>query len=116
MIVMWLSLVYGVECGCNFLFFQAEDGIRDGHVTGVQTCALPISNYLDIEALEALEILLKDYDGTVIFVSHDRTFVENIADRIIEIKDHSLNIFDGDYKAYIEHQSQKEHEIGRAHV
>jgi len=67
------------------------------------------TNYLDIEALEALEILLKDYDGTVIFVSHDRTFVENIADRIIEIKDHSLNIFDGDYKAYIEHQSQKEH-------
>src|SRR5207253_8595364 len=28
-----------------FFFFQAEDGIRDGHVTGVQTCALPISNY-----------------------------------------------------------------------
>src|SRR5690625_7957652 len=29
---------------CRFFFFQAEDGIRDGHVTGVQTCALPISN------------------------------------------------------------------------
>src|SRR5207253_5573924 len=28
---------------CCFFFFQAEDGIRDGHVTGVQTCALPIS-------------------------------------------------------------------------
>src|SRR5437870_12349215 len=28
--------------GCFFFFFQAEDGIRDGHVTGVQTCALPI--------------------------------------------------------------------------
>src|SRR5690625_6825929 len=28
-----------------FFFFQAEDGIRDGHVTGVQTCALPIANY-----------------------------------------------------------------------
>src|SRR5690625_8000013 len=28
---------------CRFFFFQAEDGIRDGHVTGVQTCALPIS-------------------------------------------------------------------------
>ena len=66
------------------------------------------TNYLDIEALEALETLLKEYDGTVIFVSHDRTFVKNIANRIIEIKDHSLNIFDGDYKAYIEHQSQKE--------
>src|SRR5437870_13564309 len=30
-----------------FFFFQAEDGIRDGHVTGVQTCALPISEMLD---------------------------------------------------------------------
>src|SRR5690625_6609036 len=29
-----------------FFFFQAEDGIRDGHVTGVQTCALPISGYI----------------------------------------------------------------------
>src|SRR5690625_7710945 len=29
-------------CLCCFFFFQAEDGIRDGHVTGVQTCALPI--------------------------------------------------------------------------
>src|SRR5690625_240638 len=34
-----LKYVYIVEC---FFFFQAEDGIRDGHVTGVQTCALPI--------------------------------------------------------------------------
>src|SRR5437660_12457859 len=32
-----------MACAGNF-FFQAEDGIRDGHVTGVQTCALPISN------------------------------------------------------------------------
>src|SRR5690625_6049560 len=31
--------------GLLFFFFQAEDGIRDGHVTGVQTCALPISLY-----------------------------------------------------------------------
>src|SRR5437870_13369143 len=30
---------------CYFFFFQAEDGIRDGHVTGVQTCALPISQW-----------------------------------------------------------------------
>src|SRR5207253_3826909 len=32
-----------VNVSCCFFFFQAEDGIRDGHVTGVQTCALPIS-------------------------------------------------------------------------
>src|SRR5207253_8407524 len=38
-------------CAC-FFFFQAEDGIRDGHVTGVQTCALPISAgaYPDVPA------------------------------------------------------------------
>src|SRR5439155_2587237 len=38
---------YGCTCSadlCIFFFFQAEDGIRDGHVTGVQTCALPICN------------------------------------------------------------------------
>src|SRR5439155_9669338 len=36
---LWLGLGYGLV-----FFFQAEDGIRDGHVTGVQTCALPISS------------------------------------------------------------------------
>src|SRR5439155_6510058 len=35
---------YGHYVNFNFFFFQAEDGIRDGHVTGVQTCALPIFN------------------------------------------------------------------------
>src|SRR5690625_8030756 len=35
------------------LFFQAEDGIRDGHVTGVQTCALPIYFILDLEPYDA---------------------------------------------------------------
>src|SRR5690625_5640131 len=34
-----------VHSCCFFFFFQAEDGIRDGHVTGVQTCALPISSF-----------------------------------------------------------------------
>src|SRR6266508_6494843 len=36
-------------CGLFFFFFQADDGIRDGHVTGVQTCALPISLDIDVE-------------------------------------------------------------------
>src|SRR5439155_10921051 len=38
----------------NFFFFQAEDGIRDGHVTGVQTCALPISTLSAVQATIAL--------------------------------------------------------------
>src|SRR5207253_7394377 len=36
-------------------FFQAEDGIRDGHVTGVQTCALPISEAVETSAREAIK-------------------------------------------------------------
>src|SRR6266513_302931 len=44
-----MSLWNGVEvCRCRFFFFQAEDGIRDRNVTGVQTCALPISPLQDI--------------------------------------------------------------------
>src|SRR5690625_7742341 len=42
-VVDCLTHVYGVCVFFFFFFFQAEDGIRDGHVTGVQTCALPIS-------------------------------------------------------------------------
>src|SRR5207253_6520063 len=37
---------------CVFFFFQAEDGIRDGHVTGVQTCALPISGGVPVTGYE----------------------------------------------------------------
>src|SRR5437870_13901784 len=40
---------------CNFFFFQAEDGIRDGHVTGVQTCALPISPETSAEFRDRVE-------------------------------------------------------------
>src|SRR5690606_40160918 len=44
------TIMYSSTCTCIysffFFFFQAEDGIRDFHVTGVQTCALPISHYL----------------------------------------------------------------------
>lgn len=44
------------------------------------------TNYLDIEAVEALESLLQEYEGTVIFVSHDRRFIEKIANRIFKIE------------------------------
>src|SRR5437870_7164486 len=49
MLVMYIGiccLFYDMVCFFIFFFFQAEDGIRDGHVTGVQTCALPISGQL----------------------------------------------------------------------
>lgn len=49
------------------------------------------SNFLDISSVEALEELIKDYKGTIIFISHDKCLVENVADIIYEIKDKKIN-------------------------
>ncbi|GAB2566041.1 Vga family ABC-F type ribosomal protection protein [Gracilibacillus alcaliphilus] len=64
------------------------------------------TNFLDIEAMEALEKLLIEYEGTLIFVSHDRRFVEKIATATLEIKDNQLHFFAGSYQNYLEHQQQ----------
>lgn len=58
------------------------------------------TNFLDIEAVEALEALLIDYEGTLLFVSHDREFINNIANRILSIEDKEMKIFDGTYELY----------------
>ncbi|WP_091483835.1 Vga family ABC-F type ribosomal protection protein [Gracilibacillus orientalis] len=55
------------------------------------------TNFLDLEALEALEKLLMEYEGTVIFVSHDRRFVEKIATKIISIEEQHITFFEGNY-------------------
>jgi pleuromutilin/lincosamide/streptogramin A transport system ATP-binding/permease protein len=62
------------------------------------------TNFLDTEALEALEGLLKEYEGTILFVSHDRQFIQNIADYLIEIRSGELTNFTGNYKSYTENQ------------
>ncbi|SFL79367.1 ABC transporter [Salibacterium qingdaonense] len=59
------------------------------------------TNYLDIRALEALESLLGDYCGTVLFVSHDRRFLEKTATRIFAIHDKRITVFDGSYQEYL---------------
>jgi macrolide transport system ATP-binding/permease protein len=43
------------------------------------------TNFLDIQALEALELFMKGYNGTILFVSHDRAFIENVSDIQFEI-------------------------------
>ena len=45
------------------------------------------TNHLDMEAIEALNLALEHYEGTLIFVSHDREFVSSLANRIVEIRD-----------------------------
>src|SRR5699024_897248 len=56
------------------------------------------TNFLDIAALEALESLMKNYPGTIVFVTHDRMLVRNVATKIIEIKKLKVTVFDGSYE------------------
>lgn len=58
------------------------------------------TNFLDIPSVEALESLLQEYEGTVIFVSHDRQFIESIATRILAIDNQEIQVFDGTYEQY----------------
>lgn len=66
------------------------------------------TNFLDIEAVEALEKLLMDYEGTLLFVSHDRRFVEKVATKLIVIENRQLRFFDGTYSQYKQIKKNKE--------
>ena len=57
------------------------------------------TNHLDIDSIEALEDALERYDGTVIAVSHDRYFLDRIADRIVLVADGSVQAFEGGWSA-----------------
>jgi ATP-binding cassette subfamily F protein 3 len=60
------------------------------------------TNHLDIESVEVLEAALEGYDGTLVVISHDRYFLDRIADRIVEVADGTLASFDGGYSAWAE--------------
>ena len=64
------------------------------------------TNHLDMEAIEALNLALDHYEGTLIFVSHDREFVSSLATRIIEIRDQKLVDFLGTYEEYLASQQE----------
>jgi ATPase subunit of ABC transporter with duplicated ATPase domains len=59
------------------------------------------TNHLDLEAIEALVAGLDAYDGTLIFVSHDRWFVSKLATRIFEITESGVNDYPGSYDDYL---------------
>jgi ATP-binding cassette subfamily F protein 3 len=59
------------------------------------------TNHLDIAAVEVLEGALERYDGTVIAVSHDRYFLDRIADRIVEVADLEVHAYDGGFSDWV---------------
>ncbi|MBF2062448.1 ABC-F family ATP-binding cassette domain-containing protein [Fischerella thermalis] len=60
------------------------------------------TNHLDIPAKEMLEEALQNYDGTAIIVSHDRYFISQVANKIVEIRDGEFRVYLGDYHYYLE--------------
>jgi ATPase subunit of ABC transporter with duplicated ATPase domains len=62
------------------------------------------TNHMDMESIEALNIALQKYAGTLIFVSHDREFVSSLANRILEVKDGQVIDFQGSYEDYLASQ------------
>ncbi len=60
------------------------------------------TNHLDMHSKDVLLDALKDFGGTVIFVSHDRGFIENLSTRVLELKPGQFRLFPGDYKYYME--------------
>ena len=63
------------------------------------------TNHMDMESIESLQIALEKYEGTLIFVSHDREFVSGLANRIIEVRtDGTLRDFGGTYEEFLASQ------------
>lgn len=68
------------------------------------------TNYLDLPAQKALTALLREYQGAVVFVSHDRTFMDGVAQELLVIKDRKLVSFQGNYSQYPEHSGSLEND------
>jgi ATP-binding cassette subfamily F protein 3 len=95
--------------------------LSGGEKSRVQLCRLMLSgancllldeptNNLDIASCEVLEHALDEFEGTVVVVSHDRYFLDRLVDRIFEVRDGELRVFDGGYSYYAE-QASREREL-----
>lgn len=69
------------------------------------------TNHLDIVGKETLENLLENYLGTIIFVSHDRYFVNKIANKLLIFEKNKVTFWDGDYDSYLENRNLEENII-----
>ncbi|MBL9021188.1 MAG: ABC-F family ATP-binding cassette domain-containing protein [Myxococcales bacterium] len=102
----------------RMLFSREEVDKQIGHLSGGEAARLVFAqlmiekpnvllldeptNHLDLESIEALVEALAAYEGTLVFVSHDRWFVSRLANRIVEVTQRGLNDFPGGYDAYLE--------------
>jgi ATP-binding cassette subfamily F protein 3 len=80
------------------------------------------TNHLDIEGTEWLEQYLSEFDGSVVMVSHDRYFLDRVIREVVELEDHAIARYVGNFSAYLEQKAkrlekaQKEYEAQREHI
>ena len=67
------------------------------------------TNHLDLKSKEALEFALKDYDGTLLIISHDRYFLDKLVQKVVEIKDGQLLQYEGNYSDYLRLKEARYH-------
>ena len=72
------------------------------------------TNHLDIPAKQMLEDALMEYEGAALLVSHDRTFIARVANRIVELRDGELVLYRGDYAYYLEKKEEEALELRQA--
>jgi ATP-binding cassette subfamily F protein 3 len=66
------------------------------------------TNHLDLPSIEWIENYLKTYEGAVIVVSHDRSFIDNVATSIVEVSNQKLTQYSGNYSFYVEEKQLRE--------
>lgn len=66
------------------------------------------TNHLDIDSKEVLENALIEYEGTILFVSHDRYFINRIATSVLELSESGSKLYHGDYDYYLEKKAEEE--------
>ncbi|WP_008308183.1 ABC-F family ATP-binding cassette domain-containing protein [Leptolyngbya sp. PCC 6406] len=72
------------------------------------------TNHLDIPAKETLEAALCQYDGTVLLVSHDRYFISQVANKIVEVREGELRLYRGDYHYYLDKVEEEREQARQA--
>ena len=108
----------------SFLFTAKDIDKTVGQLSGGQKARLTLTvlslehnnfllmdeptNHLDLEAKEVLEQALQNYDGTLLFVSHDRYFINQLANKIVEIKNGVAQVYEGNYSYYLDEKNKQD--------
>jgi len=105
----------------GFQFYQEDVSKRVGNLSGGEMMRIKLAellqqkinvlifdeptNHIDIPTKEVLEEAIENFDGTLVFVSHDRYFINKFADKIIEFKNGKIQAYIGNYDYYKQHKS-----------